>query len=79
MTDIAAHARFIAVLARYRSAPTTDDALKAAVSDILAPADFLVMTGAAISQRLDKGKGRTLEMGRAIRAGIEGPDASDRG
>ena len=77
MTDTAAHTRLIAILARYRSAPTTDDALKAAVSGILAPADFLAKTGAAIPQRLDKG--RTLEMGRAIRARIEGPDAPDRG
>ena len=77
MTDIAAHARFIAVLARYRTAPTTDGALKAAVSDIFAPAGFLATTGAAISQRFDKG--RRSEMGRAIRARKEGPDASDRG
>ena len=78
MTDTAAHTRLIAILAHYRPVPTTDDALKAAVSDILAPADFLAMTGAAISQRLDKGKGRTLEMGRAIRARIEESNASDR-
>ena len=76
MTDTAAHTRLIAVLARYRAAPTTDHALKAAVSDILAPADFPAKTGAAISQRLKKG--RTLEMGRAIRARIEESNASDR-
>ena len=76
MTDTAAHTRLIAILAHYRPAPTTDDALKAAVSDILAPADFLATTGAAISQRFKKG--RTLEMGRAIRARIEESNASDR-
>ena len=77
MTDTAAHTRLIAVLARYRPAPTTNDALKAAVSDIFAPVDFLAKTGAAISQRLKKG--RRSEMGRAIRARKEGPDVSDRG
>ena len=77
MTDTAAHTRLIAVLARYRPVPTTTDAWKAAVSSILAPADFLAKTGAAISQRLKKG--RTLDMGRAIRARKEGQDVSDRG
>ena len=77
MTEADAQARLIAVLARYRPAPTTNDALKAAVLDSLVPADFLATTGAAISQRFDKG--RTLEMGRAIRARKEGSNASDRG